>query len=216
MTPPAHILVVIGSPIADSFTHALASAYVDAARTGGAEVRVVDLSRDTVPQHPAIRGELRMPRTSEDVPLPDDVAASVAGVAWADHLVFFFPQWWGAYPAAMKAYIDRVFLSGFAFRYRERGSLWDKLLTGRTARIVMTMDSPRAWNAWMYRDAAIRTLRTATLEYCGVRVRGVTRLAAVRHSSATTRERWLRRMAAFGAKDARGVTAMARDTLVSA
>lgn len=80
----------------------------------------------------------------------------------------------------------------------------------------MTMDSPRAWNAWMYRDAAIRTLRTATLEYCGVRVRGVTRLAAVRHSSATTRERWLRRMAAFGAKDARGVTAMARDTLVSA
>lgn len=216
MISPAHILVVIGTPVADSLNHALAGAYVDAARAGGAEVRVVDLARDAVPHHPATRGELRMPRTSADAALPEESEAYITDVEWADHLAFFFPQWWGSYPAALKAYIDRVFLSGFAFRYRERGRLWDKLLTGRTARIVMTMDSPIAWNAWMYRDAAIRTLRTATLGYCGIQVRGVTRLSEVRHRTDTVRGGWVTRSAALGAKDAVAVTPAGRGELVPA
>lgn len=216
MSTPARILVVIGTPIADSLAHTLAHAYADAARAGGAEVRVVDLALDAVPAHPSSRSELRTPRSADDAPLTDEVADGIADITWADHLAFFFPQWWGTYPAALKAYIDRVFLSGFAFRYRERGRLWDRLLTGRTARIVMTMDSPVAWNAWMYRDAAIRALRTATLEYCGIAVRGVTRLSEVRHRSDADRARWITRIAAFGAKDAATVVATSRDDLVRA
>lgn len=216
MTSPAHLLVVIGTPLADSLTHALARSYANAARAAGAEIRIVDLALGAIPGHPSVRGELRMPRTDDDVPLPDDAAHHIADVEWADHLVFFFPQWWGTYPAALTAYIDRVFLSGFAFRYRERGRLWDKLLTGRTARIVMTMDSPIVWNAWMYRDAAIRTLRVATLGYCGIKVRGVTRLSEVRHRTAAVRAGWMPRMAALGTKDAAAVVAAARGDLVSA
>ncbi|WP_082561955.1 NAD(P)H-dependent oxidoreductase [Microbacterium sp. Root61] len=210
------ILVVIGTPLAGSLNHALAHSYADAARAGGAEVRVVDLARDDVPRHPSLRDELRMPRTDADMPLADDVAAYIDDVAWADHLAFFFPQWWGSYPAVLKAWIDRVFVSGFAFRYRERGSLWDKLLTGRTARIVMTMDSPGIWNAWTYRDAAIRSLRSATLQYCGIRVRGVTRLAEVRHRTDADRTRWIDGMASFGATDATATRARERSELVGA
>lgn len=215
MTSP-RILVVIGTPLAGSLNHALAHSYADAARAGGAEVRVVDLARDDVPRHPSLRDELRMPRTDADMPLADDVAAYIDDVAWADHLAFFFPQWWGSYPAVLKAWIDRVFVSGFAFRYRERGSLWDKLLTGRTARIVMTMDSPGIWNAWTYRDAAIRSLRSATLQYCGIRVRGVTRLAEVRHRTDADRTRWIDGMASFGATDATATRARERAELVGA
>lgn len=215
MTSP-RILVVIGTPLAGSLNHALARSYADAARAGGAEVRVVDLARDDVPRHPSLRDELRMPRTDADMPLADDVAAYIDDVAWADHLAFFFPQWWGSYPAVLKAWIDRVFVSGFAFRYRERGSLWDKLLTGRTARIVMTMDSPGIWNAWTYRDAAIRSLRSATLQYCGIRVRGVTRLAEVRHRTDAHRTRWIDGMASFGATDATTTRARERSELVGA
>lgn len=211
MTSPTRILVVIGTPLPASLNHALAASYTEAARAGGADVRIVDLADDPVPGHPSTRDELRRPRSADDAPLTDDVAAYAADVEWADHLVFFFPQWWGTYPAALKAYIDRVFLSGFAFRYRERGRLWDKLLAGRTARIVMTMDSPVAWNAWMYRDAAIRALRTATLAYCGIRVRGVTRLAEVRHRTDADRDRWVRGMASFGATDAEAVAPRSRE-----
>lgn len=210
------ILVIVGTPLADSLNHALARSYAEAARAGGADVRVVDLAHDAVPQHPSDRGELRTPRTDADVPLAAEVAAYVADVEWADHLVFFFPQWWGSYPAVLKSWIDRVFLSGFAFRYRPTGRLWDKLLTGRTARIVMTMDSPGLWNGLVYRDAPIRSLRRATLEYCGIRVRGVTRLSEVRHRADADRERWIGGIASFGATDASSVRPRAREALVPA
>lgn len=215
MTAP-RILVVIGTPLAGSLNHALAASYVAAAREGGADVRVVDLAADPVPAVPSSRGELRAPRTDDDVPLTPDVSAYVADVEWADHVAIFFPQWWGSYPGALKTWIDRVFLSGFAFRYRPTGRLWDKLLTGRTARIVMTMDSPVFWNAWVYRNAAIRSLQKATLEYCGIRVRGVTRLAEVRHRADADRARWVGGMASLGATDAESVTARPREELVSA
>jgi putative NADPH-quinone reductase len=210
------ILVIVGTPFAGSLNHALAQSYADAARAGGAEVRVVDLANDVVPQHPSIRDEVRLPRTDADVQLTPEVAAYVADVDWADHLVFFFPQWWGSLPGALKTWIDRVFVRGFAYRYRPTGRLWDKLLTGRSARIVMTMDSPTFWNAWVYRNAPIRSLRSATLEYCGVKVRGVTRLAEVRHSSEADRERWVRGMASFGATDAASVRPRERSELVAA
>lgn len=205
MTAP-RVLVVVGTPLADSLNHALARSYAESARVAGADVRVVDLAVDAVPGHPAQRGELRRPRSDADLPLSPEVEAYLADVTWADHLAFFFPQWWGAYPAVLTAWIDRVFVSGFAYRYRDRGRLWDKLLTGRSARIVMTMDSPRSWNAWAYRDAAIRALRNATLEFCGIRVRGVTRLSEVRHRTDAYRARWVGAMASFAATDTAAIT----------
>ncbi|MGN8551470.1 UNVERIFIED_CONTAM: NAD(P)H-dependent oxidoreductase [Microbacterium sp. SLM126] len=210
------ILIVVGTPLAGSLTHSLADSYASAARAGGADVRIVDLAHDAVPEHPSVRAQLRAPRTDDDVALSPDVAAYVADVEWADHVAIFFPQWWGSYPAALKTWIDRVFVSGFAFRYRPTGRLWDKLLTGRTARIVMTMDSPVVWNAWTYRDAPIRSLRNATLAYCGIRVRGVTRLSEVRHRTDADRERWIGGMASLGATDAESVRARPREAFVEA
>ncbi|WP_404431629.1 NAD(P)H-dependent oxidoreductase [Microbacterium lacus] len=196
------ILVIIGTPLDQTLTHALATAYASTAREGGAEVRVIDLAHDTVPGHPTHRDSLRTPRSAEDRPLEPAVATYIADVEWADHIAFFYPQWWGTYPAALKAFIDAVFLSGSAFRYRATGKLWDKLLTGRTARLVMTMDSPRAWNRLMYRNAAETSLTHAVLGYCGIKTVGVTRLAEVRHRDAAARAKWVRRAQHLGAKDA--------------
>ncbi len=198
------ILLIIGNPIEGSFTHALAASYAASARAAGAEVRTIDLATDPVPAFPTLRGEVRMPRADHphDVPLPAEVATYQGDVTWAEHLVFVYPQWWGTYPAALKSFIDRVFLSGFAFRYRPTGRLWDRMLTGRTARVVMTMDSPRLWNRLVYRNASETSLARAILGYCGIRTVGVTRLGEVRHSTLATRERWLRDAARFGAKDA--------------
>ncbi|PZU40692.1 MAG: NAD(P)H dehydrogenase [Microbacterium sp.] len=203
------ILVLIGTPLPDTLTHALAGAYARSAGASGAEVRVIDLAHDPVPEHPRTRNELRMPRTDADVPLDPQVASYIEDVRWADHIAVFYPQWWGTYPAAMKAFIDRVLLSGFAFRYRPAGKLWDRLLTGRTARIVMTMDSPRAWNAFVYRGAAETSLTRAILGYCGIRTRGVTRFAEVRHRTDDTRRGWVDQAARLGGLD--GVAAVSAD-----
>ncbi|WP_345801757.1 NAD(P)H-dependent oxidoreductase [Microbacterium sp. AZCO] len=207
------ILVIVGTPIAGSLNHALASSYVDAASAGGADVRVVDLANDPIPQHPTSRDELRMPRTDDDAPLDPDVARYVADVQWADHLVFFHPQWWGTYPAALKAFIDRVFLSGFAYRYRPKTALSERLLAGRTARIVMTMDTPRFWNRLVYRNAAETSLKSAILGYCGVKTTGITRFTPVRFSEEEQRGRWVAEASSLGRRDAAASITRSRETV---
>lgn len=160
--------------------------------------------------HPRSRDELRAPRSDADRPLDPDVARYLDDVRWADHLVFFHPQWWGTAPAALKAFIDRVFLSGAAFRYRERSAVSDRLLAGRTARLVMTMDSPRFWNRLVYRNAAETSLTRATLRYCGVRTVGVTRFSPVRFSDEAARAAWIDRTRALGRTDATSTAHRAR------
>lgn len=196
------ILVVVGTPLSGTLIHALTDAYLVGAREAGADVRVIDLARDPIPDHPRARGQLRVPRTDADIPLDPEVARYLDDVRWADHLVILHPQWWGTVPAALKAFIDRVFLSGGTFRYRERSALSERLLAGRTARIVMTMDSPRVWNRLVYRNAAETSLARATLGYCGVKTIGVTRFGSVRFSDDAARGAWLDRLRALGAKDA--------------
>lgn len=203
MSDTPTILVIIGTPLAGSLNHALAHRYIDAARAGGARVEVIDLAHDPIPDHPRERNHLRAPRSEADVQLDPQVATYMEAVEAADHLVFFFPQWWGGTPAALKAWLDRVLLSGFAYRYRPQGQLWDRLLAGRTARIVMTADSPGWWTRMVYRDAPIRALKKVTLWYCGIRTVGVTRVSEVRHRSPEWLSKTVARMDNLGRADAR-------------
>ncbi len=196
------ILVVIGHPIPGSLNHALATAYIDSARANGADVRVIDLASDPVPEHPHSRDDLRAPRSEADAPLPPQIAAYVSDLHWAQHLVFVFPQWWGSYPAVLKAFIDRVFLSGSAFKYHSSGPGWDKLLTGKTARLITTLDGPQWFSRWFYKHPGERALRVATLWYCGVKTLGTTRFDQVRHKDATTYSKWIAASAGLGKKDA--------------
>lgn len=198
------LLVIVGTPLADTLSHALAESYAASARAAGAEVRLIDLAHDPIPDHPRSRDQLRAPRSgrADDLPLDPDVARYLDDLFWADHIAIIHPQWWGTVPAALKAFIDRVFLSNATFRYRERSALSDRLLAGRTARIVMTMDSPRFWNRLVYRGAAEASLSRATLGYCGVRTLGITRFTPVRFSDDTARRGWIERVARHGHADA--------------
>ena len=196
-------LVIIGHPNSGSFNHALAERYATglrAASVDSAEVRIIDLAEREFDLLPAARADLRAP-DGDTSHLEPRIRAFIDDVAWADHLVFFFPQWWGTYPAVLKAFLDRAILSGTAFRYG-RGQMSTRLLAGKTARIVMTMDSPIAWNRFVYRNAAETSLARATLGYCGVRTVGITRLTPVRFSTPEKRAAWLDQIQRLGATDA--------------
>ncbi len=39
-------------------------------------------------------------------------------VSEAEKLIFIYPVWWNSMPAMLKGFFDRVFTSGFAFKYR--------------------------------------------------------------------------------------------------
>ena len=75
--------------------------------------------------------------------LPEDVAAEMEKVKWADLIIFQFPVWWSSFPAILKGWIDRVFANGFAFDAAE-GKMYDEgSLKGKKALISFTTGTPR-------------------------------------------------------------------------
>jgi putative NADPH-quinone reductase len=185
------ILVILGHHTKDSLCGALAQSYVQGAMSSGYEVRQIaigDLSFE-----PVIRD------TSEKMlELEQDLVKAQNAIQWAQHIVFVYPTWWGGPSALLKGFIDRVFLPDFAFRFREGSSLWDQLLTGRTARLIVTMDTPHWYYRWFFRMPGHNLMKRTILEFCGIKPVSVTGLGPVRTSSLQKREKWLAQVEGYG------------------
>ncbi len=203
MHPPAtpRILIVIAHPRgATSLSAAIGTAYAQGARAhGGAHVRVFDLSRAAFDPH--VRTE-----SPRDQPLEPDLEALRREIVWANHLVFVFPTWWGTMPALLKGMFDRLLLPGWAFRTTEGGTGYEGCLGHRTAEILTTMDTPAPVYRLVYGAPGYRALARATLGFCGIEVRRITRFGPVRGSSSSERFRWLERARALGSLAAAGRT----------
>lgn len=191
------ILVILGHPNGASFCGALAEAYAKGAREAGAEVELLRLGE--LDFDPVLRkgySELHL--------LEPDLLEAQERITWAQHLTFVYPTWWGGPPALLKGFFDRSFLPGFAFRYRAPGPFWDRLLTGRTGRLLVTADSPAYYDWFANGMSAVRMVRKAVLAFCGVRSVAVRRFAIVKKAPEATRLRWLSEAESLGARDAQG------------
>ncbi|MDP3354316.1 MAG: NAD(P)H-dependent oxidoreductase [Polaromonas sp.] len=180
------ILVILGHPSSDSFCSALADSYAEAARRGGHEVKLLrlgDLKFDVV-LHAGFK------KIQE---LEPDLILAQESILWAEHLCFVFPIWWGGVPALLKGFLDRAFLPGFAFKYRAGAAFPDQLLKGRSAHILVTMDTPPWYFRWIYRMPAIHQMRKTTLEFCGIKPVKVFSFGPVLGSKPAQREAWLQK-----------------------
>lgn len=186
------ILIINGHPDPESFCRSLSEAYKEGAGATG-EVRFIDLS--TINFEPNLKYGYRK-RTELEV----DLIKAREWIEWASHLVFVYPTWWGAMPALLKGFIDRVFLPGFAFRYREGSALWDKLLTGKTAHLIVTMDTPSWYNRLVYRRAGHQVMKRNVLKFCGIKPVRITEITPVKNSTDYKRATWLRRVERLGQK----------------
>lgn len=187
------ILLILGTPKSDGLCHALAEAYSNGARAQGHVVRQLRLGelqfdpilREGYGQHQA---------------LEPDLLEAQRQIHWAEHLVFVYPVWWGGVPALLKGFFDRTFLPGFAFKYRNRSQLWDKLLSGRTADLLVTLDTPPWYFRWIYGAPAHRQMVRTILGFCGIKTRRLSEFAPVRPSSEEQRQSWLRRAERLGVR----------------
>jgi putative NADPH-quinone reductase len=185
------ILLILGTPKKDSLCHALAEAYSHGARSKGHVVRQLKLGE--MQFDPILRDGYEQSQSLE----PDLLEAQRL-IHWAEHLVFVYPVWWGGIPALLKGFFDRVFLPGFAFKYRNRSQLWDKLLSGRSADLLVTMDTPPWYFRWIYGAPAHRQMVRTILGFCGIRTRRLSEFAPVRPASEEQRQSWLRKAEALG------------------
>lgn len=186
------ILVLNGNPKGKSFCGALADAYGRAALEAGHDVRLLDLS--------ALPVSLVLPDYADKSAPPAGWVAEVQqAIEWSEHWVIVSPMWWGSPPAALKALLDLVLMPGFAFRYRKGGGLWDKLLKGRSARVILTMDSPGWYFKWVLGSPMARQFKTQILEFCGFNPVHVTSFGPIKASTDRQRERWLAEVDHMGA-----------------
>ena len=130
--------------------------------------------------------------------LEPDLLQMQQDILEANHLVFVYPTWWGTYPALLKGFIDRVFLPGYAFKYHKDDPFWDKLLKGKTARLIVTMDSPKWYNLLVYKNAGHNSMRKAVLEFCGIKPVKITSFGQIKTSNIIKRKQWLKEVETLG------------------
>ncbi len=185
------ILVINGHPDKKSFCYALAERYKKGADASGVECKLVHLIE--LEFNPILTYGYRV--VSE---LEPDLLKIQQDILQADHLVFVYPTWWGTYPALLKGFIDRVFLPNFSFKYRKNSPFWDKLLKGKTARLIVTMDSPKWYNWLMYRSPGHNSMKRAILQFCGIRPVKITSFAHVKFSDELKRKKWMDEVEVLG------------------
>lgn len=187
------ILIINGHPNRESFNFGIAAAYKKGAKESGAEVRSINIA--DLNFNPNLQFGYQK-RTE----LEPDLLQAWEDILWAEHLVWVHPVWWGGLPAIMKGFIDRLFLPGFAFQYRENSLFWDKLLKGKSARIITSLDQPGWYYALIYGRPSVNQLKRSTLQFCGISPVKVTYLGIIKTSDATKRDKWLYKIKQLGQK----------------
>ncbi|MCC6925860.1 NAD(P)H-dependent oxidoreductase [Novosphingobium sp.] len=117
-------------------------------------------------------------------PLEPDLQRLMTALDACDHLVIGFPMWWGAEPGMLKGLIDRVLLPGWAFQYHRDDPMWDRLLAGRSADLVVTMDTPPWYLRLAYGDAVIKRWTRQVLGFVGFKPVRVFRFGPTRKGGA--------------------------------
>jgi len=181
------IVIINGHPNLESFNFGLVDAYREGAILKGAEVRVLTIA--TMEFDPNLRYGYQ-----KRMELEPDLVQAIEDIKWADHLVWVHPVWWGGLPALLKGFIDRTFLPGITYKYRENSMLWDKLLTGKTAHIITTLDQPGWYYRFVYGRPSVNQLKKSTLQFCGVSNVKVTYIGIVRNATAAQRAIWLEKI----------------------
>lgn len=180
------ILVIDGHPDAGRphFVHAIADAYVEDARARH-EVKRIDIASLDFPV-------LRSPVQWQEGGVPPAISDSQAAIRWAEHIVIVYPLWLGDVPALLKAFLEQVARPGFAFGPIVRG-FPRKMLSGRSARVIVTMGMPALFYRWFYRAHSLKSLERNILAFTGI--------GPIRHSvigsiarGADYRGRWLARI----------------------
>ena len=158
----SHIIIIEGHPDAKPghFCHALADAYAAGAEAGGHGVRRAVVATMDFPL-------LRSREDWEAGAPPPAIRQAQDDIGWADHLLIIYPLWLGGMPALLRGFFEQAFRPGFATGRGAKG-MGQKLLTGKSARIVVTMGMPAFVYRWYFGAHSLKSLERNMLKFCGI------------------------------------------------
>lgn len=183
---PKRIAIIQGHPDTSGqrLVRALAAAYVQGAQAAGHEVRTIDVGTMEFPL-------LRSKKAFDEGVIPPSIQNAQLTLSWCDHIAIFYPLWLGTMPALLHAFFEQAFRPGFAAEPGEKGQAWKKLLSGRSARIVVTMGMPALVYRWFYRAHALKGLERNILAFAGIGPIRESLFGLVESRSAIAHDKWL-------------------------
>ncbi|TYA74378.1 NAD(P)H-dependent oxidoreductase [Seonamhaeicola marinus] len=186
-----NILIINGHPDKESYNYALANAYKKGALATSANIEEVNIA--DLDFNPNLEFGYRK-RTE----LETDLLLAIEKIKRADHLVWVFPMWWYGLPALTKGFIDRTFLPGITFETVQGKAFPKKLLKGKSARLIITADTPKWYDSIFMKSPLINQFKKGTLQFCGVNPVKTTFLAPIKASNDAQRQKWLHKVEELG------------------
>ena len=171
-------------PAENRFCHALADAYAAGATAARHEVRRISVARVDFP----------ILRTYDEFyksAAPPVILPTQEAIGWADHLVIIYPLWLGTLPALLKGFFEQVFRPGFAFTEPKSGRMWEKLLKGKSCRIIVTMGMPAFFYRWFYFAHGLKSLERNILGFAGIGPIRESLIGMIADMSLAKRQQWL-------------------------
>jgi len=156
------ILIIQGhpDPVPARLCCALAEAYAAGAIAAGHTVAHLNVAELDLPL-------LRLPEEFQTGTPSPAVVAAQAVLRDAEHWVLIYPLWLGGMPALLKGFLEQTLRPGFGFK--PNAGLSGGLLTGRTARVIVTMGMPAFVFRWWFGAASVKALRRNILNFGGIR-----------------------------------------------
>lgn len=186
------ILVLLGHPdTEETLSRTLAEEYTRGATEAGHEVRRIDIC--DLDFDPILHKGYKEIQALE----PDLIKVQEA-FRWAEHIVILYPNWWCSMPALLKGMFDRMFLPGFGFSFKKDGSGdWERLLKGRTARVVISLNHPPLKARLMFGDYT-NEIRKGILEFAGIWPVKLTKIGPVQNVKEEKRQQWKKELYDLG------------------
>ena len=185
------ILIINGHPDKESFCTALAEQYKIGADYSGADCKLIHLME--LDFSPVLKYGYR-----ERTDFEPDLQNMWKLISAVNHFVFVYPNWWGTYPALLKGFFDRVFLPGFAFEYQDKAPFPKKLLAGKSARLIVTTDTPDWYYSLVYRKPGHNSMKKSILGFCGIKPVKISTFGSVKRSTDVQRKGWLEKVEKLG------------------
>jgi NAD(P)H dehydrogenase (quinone) len=157
------IFILLGHPDKETLSGEFANTYEQAAIKAGHEVKrlnIGDLQFD-----PILHKGYKVIQEYEP-----DLLKVQENITWCEHFVIIYPNWWGSMPALLKGFWDRAYMPRFAFRMHKNKFGWDKLLKGRTARVIILTGNPPFLD-WLAFGNYSNAIKRSLLEFSGIKTK---------------------------------------------
>ena len=193
MTDARRILLIEGHPdvVSHHLNRTLVDAYAEGAQAAGHSVRRLRVGSLDFPV-------LRTAQAWHHEPVPSALQPAQDDIAWAQHVVIFFPLWLGDMPALLKAFLEQVARPGFAVGPEGAKPFGHKPLSGRSARVVVTMGMPALAYRWFYRAHSVKSLERNILGFVGFAPVNETLIGMVDQLGETGVKKWQAQLRKLG------------------